>query len=83
MTGLDAAVEDADADAGARRAAEGPLPRHLCRPTEVEADAVDSVGRETPRGQFLVALVQSEVGCDVQSGHADDSISAGTRQLEA
>ena len=40
-----------------------------------QADAVDGVGREAPRWEFLVGLVQDDVG-DVESSHAPDSISA-------
>ena len=47
---LDAAVEDADADAGARRSTPRPLARDLTGPRLGQGDALDPFGRKAPCG---------------------------------
>ena len=53
MADLDAAVEDADADAGAGRAAERPLARDAPGQRTSSRARLDGVGRKAPGGQFL------------------------------
>ena len=52
MGRLDPAVEDADADAGAGRAPEGPLPRDALRPVDADRDALAGPGGKAPRGNL-------------------------------
>ena len=55
MVELDAAVEDADPDAGAGRAAPRPLSRHLRRASvDGHADPVDGLRRKAPGRKFLL-----------------------------
>ncbi len=54
MVMLDAAVEDADPDAGAGRAAPRPLPRHLVGQRHRHADPVDGLRRQAPGREVLL-----------------------------
>src|SRR5205823_7654014 len=62
VAGLDAAVEDADADALAGRAAKGPIARDPLGPLDPDCDPTGRVGRQAPRGKpgvvILVVLVR-------------------------
>ena len=64
MAGLDAAVEDADADAFARGAAPGPLARDALRPVDSDRDLVARAGRKAPGGKALGVLA-----CGLLLGH--------------
>ena len=54
MLVLDAAVEDADPDAGAGRAAPRPLPRHLVGQRHRHANPVDGLCRQAPGREVLL-----------------------------
>ena len=54
MLRIDAAVEDADPNALAGRAAPGPLARDLSRPLDGKVDALGGPGRQAPRRAQLV-----------------------------
>ena len=66
MVELDAAVEDADPDSGARRAAPRPLSRHLVGQGHRHPDPVNRLGRKAPGRKFLLffggVLVQLDGG---------------------
>ena len=51
MARLDPAVEDADADALAGRAAEGPVARDALGPVDADRDALARPGGQTPGGK--------------------------------
>src|SRR5207247_8844144 len=57
MVELDAAVEDADADACAGRAAPRPLARHLLGQRRRQADPVDRLRRQAPGRELLLSGV--------------------------
>ena len=66
MVELDAAVEHADAHAGARRAAPGPVSRDALRPLGRQEDRLAGRRGEAPGGKLFFALVVRE------HGHAAD-----------
>ena len=64
MVELDAAIEDADPDAGARRAASGPFPRHLIGQRHRHPDPVNRLRGQAPGREVLsfVVFVQFDRG---------------------
>ena len=66
VAGLDAAVQDADADALAGRAAPGPLACDALRPVDADRNLVAGAGREAPGREALGVLVS----CGLFLGHS-------------
>src|SRR4051794_14843913 len=79
MVGLDPAVEDAHANAGARRPAPRPLARDLAGPRLGERDPLDGVGGEAPGGERVLCHEGRGDGGRPSSGRSVSSKPPGDR----
>src|SRR4029079_14520484 len=79
MVRLDAAVEDADADACAGRPSPRPLAGDLAGPGLGQLDTLDRVGREAPGGKWFLGHQGRSVSRSPSGGRSVSSIPPGAR----